>query len=74
MINETRKSYTIGKIKFSIGSENLRLSAKIGSNLTFKGGSGDKGYFKSIADAEQYLEDKREAFENCKTMNKLIFI
>jgi len=65
---------TIGKINFLINSENLRLSAKIGSNLTFIGGTNNNGYFKNINDAKSFIEQKRNEFLKCKTMNKLIYL
>lgn len=71
---EYRMFRTVGKIKFSIGEKNLRLSAKIGNRLTFKGGKNDNGYFKSIADAEAYILKNIEEFKKCKSMNKLIYI
>lgn len=65
---------TVGKIGFSINETNKRLSARIGSNLTFKGGKNDDGYFESIDAAKAYVEQWSDEFAKCGTMNKLIYI
>jgi len=64
---------TYGKVKVSMDKNNLRLRAKIGSNLVYIGGNNNDGYFKDTASAQAFLDTNKDKLTGIKTMNKLIY-
>ena len=74
ILNEERTTRTVGRVSFSIGSHNKRLSARFGSHMTFIGGKKNDGWCKSVDEALKWIEDNKDALEACKSMRKLIYI
>ena len=69
----TNIKQTIGKIEFTMDKNNLRLRAKIGSNLTFIGGTNNNGYFADSDSAKVFIKTNTEVFQSIKNMDQLIY-
>lgn len=66
-------STTVGKIRLSFDSKNLRLRAVLISNMTFIEAGDNNAYFKSVEEIEKFVEVNYEKLAKIKTFRTLIY-
>ena len=71
---EKKYLMTVGKIRFWIESRSPRLLAEIENRFIYIGGVSNEGYFRSVEEAEKYIENNEEVFLKCNSMRTLIYL